>query len=71
MVAHMLDILSGTVYFDFMFLHGMQFSNIGNFIPTLLLKKDAAGFASEYDKIKDVYQKTLDNLLKFYQTGEE
>ncbi|MEA4832218.1 MAG: hypothetical protein VB118_06345 [Oscillospiraceae bacterium] len=70
-VAQMLDILSNTVYFDFMFLHGSLFSNIGNFVPTKLLSKDAAGFGSEYDKIKDVYQKTLDGLLKFYQTGEE
>ncbi|MEA4831776.1 hypothetical protein SDC9_81940 [bioreactor metagenome] len=65
-LAQMLDIMSSTVYFDFVFLYGAQFDNIGNFIPVNLLKKENAGFASEYDKVDDMYKNKLDEIVAIY-----
>ncbi|MBR5741774.1 MAG: extracellular solute-binding protein [Firmicutes bacterium] len=67
--AEVFDIIKNGVYFDFVLLHSSSLNNIGHMIRDVITAK-GSDFASAYAKKAKVINKSLEKLIKAYQSIE-
>ena len=65
--AEIFDIIKNGVYFDFILLHSSSMSNIGHMIREVI-SAGGSDFASAYKKKEKVLNKSLEKLIKAYES---
>lgn len=63
----MLDLISSTVYFDFVNLHSASIGGIEYMLPTNVWTSPDGNFVSTWDKNKDAYQQALEDVIDAYK----